>query len=101
MEGDVDKGTTPRFAPATPPATLASSAADSCSSSISFCAATSSLRIKLTGELAHKEFTSIAPARVSAAPPGLTCVTIRNSVLEGSPGTGRMKLPARRISLRT
>ncbi len=25
--------------------------------------------------------------------PGFTCVTIKNSVLEGSPGTGRMKFP--------
>lgn len=66
-----------------------------------FCAAISSLRIKSTGDLTQREFTSMAPARVSAAPPRLTCVTIKNSVREGSPGTARMKFPATRISLRT
>ena len=61
----------------------------------------SSLRMKLTGPCVQIRFVICAPSDVSAAPPGLMCAMVVNSVLSGSSLHGRITFPARSTSVRT
>ena len=56
--------------------------------------------MNLRGPEAAAELRIMAPRRVSATPPGLTCVSTVKWVLESSPSTRRMILPPTMISIR-